>query len=76
MHDRGGRRERRKERGKEKEKRKKEKEGRERKKERDGGIRAVIVAPVGHAQRRVRAWTRPQGRGRGLEIGHLEQRGR
>ena len=47
---------------------------RERKMERDGEIRAAIASPVGHAQRRVRARTRPQGSGRGLEIGHLEQR--
>ena len=75
VRDRGGRRERRKEGGKEENKMGKRKGGeREEKGERDGEIRAAIAAPVGHVQRRVCARTRPQGSGRGLEIGHLEQR--
>ena len=71
--ERGGRREEKKKRKWEKEK---EKEGREReeKGERDGEIRAAIAALVSQAQRRLRVRTRPQGSGRGLEIGHLEQR--
>ena len=66
-----GGKKRRKENGKKKKKRRGD---REEKGERDGEIRAAIAAPVGLAQRRVRARTRPQGSGRGLEIGHLEQR--
>ena len=77
VRDRGGRRERRKEGRKEEKKmgKRKRKGGeRERKGERDGEIRAAIAAPVGLAQRHVRARTRPQGSSRGLEIEHLEQR--
>jgi hypothetical protein len=83
-HAAGRREERREGEGKEKKKEKwkkkgkEEKEKRKRKRERrrahTGGIRGGCCDLVGHEQRLVRARIRPQGKGRGLEIGRLEQR--